>query len=123
MDKRDVSDFGVFAARAATLTYKEHAGNEGILPSSRAGRPRSRLFSIHLTMLASFACLTPTGSVLAQGQDSTPTERNALVMAELLSRVYDNYNQVYFDRRIGINLYWMMSYCYMQSNTTVRPFM
>ena len=25
--------------------------------------------------------------------------------------------------RIGINLYWMMSYCYMQSNTTVRPFM
>ena len=41
------------------------------------------------------------GPLWAQGEDSTPTERNALVIAELLERVYDNYNQVYFDRRIG----------------------
>ena len=101
MDKGDVNDLGVFAPGAVALTNREHAGNEGILPSSRVGRPRSRPFSICLAMLASFACLMPTGSVLAQGQDSTPTERNALVIAELLARVYDNYNQVYFDRRIG----------------------
>ena len=25
--------------------------------------------------------------------------------------------------RIGINLYWMLAYCYMTSNTEVRPFM
>ena len=101
MDKRDVSDFGVFAARAATLTHREPAGNEGILPSSRAACPRSRAFFFCLTALAVVACLMTTSPVLAQGQDSTPTERNALVIAELLSRVYDNYNQVYFDRRIG----------------------
>ncbi len=25
-------------------------------------------------------------------------------------------------KRIGINLYWMLSYCYMTSNTEIRPF-
>lgn len=25
--------------------------------------------------------------------------------------------------RIGINLYWMMAYCYSESNTEIRPFM
>ncbi|MCY4254916.1 MAG: hypothetical protein OXE51_02145 [Gammaproteobacteria bacterium] len=54
--------------------------------------------------LAAVACwflLAPAAPVFAQGQDSTPTERDVLVLAELLARVYDNYNQVYFDRRIG----------------------
>lgn len=37
--------------------------------------------------------------VLAQGQDSTPGERNLLVMAELLPGHYDNVNQNYFDQR------------------------
>lgn len=35
----------------------------------------------------------------AQGQDSTPGERNLLVMAELLPGIYDNSNQHYFDQR------------------------
>jgi hypothetical protein len=35
--------------------------------------------------------------VLAQGQDSTPGERNLLVMAELLPGHYDNVNQNYFE--------------------------
>lgn len=35
----------------------------------------------------------------SQGQDSTPGERNVLVMAELLPGVYDNVNQSYFDGR------------------------
>lgn len=39
------------------------------------------------------------GMVLAQGQDSTPGERNLLVMAELLPGHYDNVNQHYFDGR------------------------
>ncbi|MFZ9479124.1 MAG: CpcT/CpeT family chromophore lyase, partial [Steroidobacteraceae bacterium] len=36
---------------------------------------------------------------LAQGQDSTPGERNLRVMAELLPGLYDNVNQSYFDGR------------------------
>lgn len=36
---------------------------------------------------------------LAQGQDSTPGQRNLLVMAELLPGDYDNANQAYFDGR------------------------
>lgn len=38
-------------------------------------------------------------AALAQGQDSTPGERNLLVMAELLPGEYDNANQAYFDGR------------------------
>jgi hypothetical protein len=36
---------------------------------------------------------------MAQGQDSTPAERNLLIMAELLPGIYDNANQSYFDKR------------------------
>jgi hypothetical protein len=49
-----------------------------------------------------FACLAGfflAGDVSAQGQDSTPGERNMLVMAELLPGHYDNVNQHYFDGR------------------------
>lgn len=35
----------------------------------------------------------------AQGQDSTPAERNLRIMAELLPGEYDNANQHYFDQR------------------------
>ena len=38
----------------------------------------------------------------AQGQDSTPAERNLLIMAELLPGIYDNSNQAYFDGRRGL---------------------
>ncbi|MDE0129901.1 MAG: hypothetical protein OXQ86_10095 [Gammaproteobacteria bacterium] len=58
----------------------------------------------NLKSLLAVACLVtllPAAPVFAQGEDSTPTERDVLVLAELLTRVYDNYNQVYFDRRIG----------------------
>ena len=51
--------------------------------------------------LICFACCAYSALALAQGQDSTPTERNTQVVAELLARVFDNYNQVYFDRRLG----------------------
>ena len=51
-----------------------------------------------MIFFAFFACPALT---LAQGQDSTPTKRNTQVVAELLARVFDNYNQVYFDRRRG----------------------
>ena len=54
-----------------------------------------------LPALAGLAWMLAAGPAFAQGQDSTPTERNAMVIAELLARVYDNYNQVYFDRRLG----------------------
>jgi hypothetical protein len=37
--------------------------------------------------------------VSAQGQDSTPGERNLAIMAGLLPGVYDNVNQAYFDGR------------------------
>ena len=40
--------------------------------------------------------------VFAQGQDSTPAERNLLIMAEMLPGVYDNANQAYFDERRGL---------------------
>ena len=40
------STLGVFTAGAAALTRWEHAGNEGILPSSRARRPRSQACSM-----------------------------------------------------------------------------
>ncbi|WP_409413054.1 hypothetical protein [Altererythrobacter sp. MF3-039] len=38
---------------------------------------------------------------IAQGQDSTRAERDALVIAKLLEGRYDNANQAYFDRRLG----------------------
>lgn len=36
---------------------------------------------------------------MAQGQDSTPAQRNLLIISELLPGVYDNVNQHYFERR------------------------
>lgn len=66
-----------------------------------SGRGRPRAFHGGRVVLAGMACLAVTTQALAQGQDTTPTERNVLVIAELLARVYDNYNQVYFDRRLG----------------------
>lgn len=39
---------------------------------------------------------------LGQGQDSTPAERNLLVMAQMLPGEYDNANQHYFDKRRGL---------------------
>lgn len=36
---------------------------------------------------------------MAQGQDSTPGQRNLLIMTELLPGIYDNANQNYFDTR------------------------
>ncbi|MFZ9993925.1 MAG: CpcT/CpeT family chromophore lyase [Steroidobacteraceae bacterium] len=50
-------------------------------------------------ILLQFTCLT---RAWAQGQDSTPGERNLLVMAELLPGHYDNVNQHYFDGRRGL---------------------
>lgn len=41
-------------------------------------------------------------TVFAQGQDSTPAERNLLIMAEILPGIYDNANQAYFDQRRGL---------------------
>ena len=38
----------------------------------------------------------------AQGQDSTPTERDIMVLAEMLPGVYDNQEQVYFDGRTNV---------------------
>lgn len=37
----------------------------------------------------------------AQGQDSTPWERDLLVITEMLPGQYDNWNQYYFERRRG----------------------
>lgn len=39
----------------------------------------------------------------AQGQDGTRAERNLQVMATLLPGTYDNANQAYFDRRLGLS--------------------
>ncbi len=63
--------------------------------------PVGRVFALSMLALAGPLGLLGAGPALAQGEDSTPTERNTMVLAELLARVYDNYNQVYFDRRIG----------------------
>lgn len=49
--------------------------------------------------LASATAVWLAPAALAQGQDSTPGERNLLVMAELLPGIYDNVNQNYFDTR------------------------
>jgi len=41
-------------------------------------------------------------AALAQGQDSTPGERNLRLLAALLPGAYDNANQHYFDKRRGL---------------------
>ncbi|WP_446830071.1 hypothetical protein [Candidatus Foliamicus sp.] len=73
---------------------------DSIARAARAGGCFARYRCV-LPALAGMAWMLAASPTLAQGEDSTPTERNALVIAELLARVYDNYNQVYFDRRIG----------------------
>ena len=42
------------------------------------------------------------GLALAQGMDSTIPERDTLVIAEMLPGIYDNREQVYFNRRTGV---------------------
>jgi hypothetical protein len=51
-----------------------------------------------LAILAATLALAPE-AVFAQGQDSTPGDRDLMVMAELLPGRYDNWNQNYFDGR------------------------
>jgi hypothetical protein len=53
-------------------------------------------------ILLSLFMAAPSLSV-AQGQDSSPAERNLLVLAELLPGVYDNVNQHYFESRRGVS--------------------
>ncbi len=43
--------------------------------------------------------MTAPSFAFAQGQDSTPGERNILIMADMLPGIYDNVNQNYFDGR------------------------
>ena len=43
--------------------------------------------------------LFPGPKAWAQGQDSTPTERDIMVIAEMFPGRYDNSNQNYFDQR------------------------
>jgi hypothetical protein len=53
-----------------------------------------------LMMIGVVLCASLCGPrAFAQGQDSTPGERNLRVMAELLPGLYDNVNQSYFDSR------------------------
>ncbi|MBO6505863.1 MAG: hypothetical protein JJ850_02280 [Kordiimonadaceae bacterium] len=56
---------------------------------------RSKIFTALVAMAAS------TGA-MAQGQDSTPGERNLLVLSELLPGIYSSANQALFDARRGI---------------------
>jgi hypothetical protein len=62
-------------------------------PTRAAGQTVQRLVALAMLLAAT------AGTAWAQGQDSTPGERNLLVMAELLPGVYDNVNQAYFDGR------------------------
>ncbi len=55
--------------------------------------------SIFLSVLV--ASVASSGA-LAQGQDSTPGERNLLVLSELLPGIYSSANQALFDARRGI---------------------
>ncbi len=48
-----------------------------------------------------FAWLLASGSLLAQGQDSTTFERNLQVISTLIAGGFDNANQSYFDFRTG----------------------
>ena len=45
---------------------------------------------------------TLSGQVFAQGQDTTPTERDIMVLAEMLPGVYDSEEQVYFENRTNV---------------------
>ena len=60
-----------------------------------------RHFALAAVIVLGPAAFAP--AALAQGQDSTPAERNLLIMAELLPGTYDNANQNYFDGRRGLD--------------------
>lgn len=51
---------------------------------------------------SALVALTVSTGTLAQGQDSTPGERNLLVLSELLPGIYSSANQALFDARRGI---------------------
>lgn len=52
-------------------------------------------------MLAAMLAVAPA-TAFAQGQDSTPAERDIMVLGEMLSGTFDNREQVYFDQRGGV---------------------
>ncbi len=57
------STLGVFTAGAAALTRWEHAGSEGILPATRARRPRSQACSMQARASPpSFPGMVPGGT-------------------------------------------------------------
>ncbi|MEM7280282.1 MAG: hypothetical protein AAF438_01435 [Pseudomonadota bacterium] len=60
------------------------------------------MFSFRALLIASYVFFTCGGTASAQGEDSTRYERDAQVISQLLPGVYDNYNQVYFDGRMGL---------------------
>jgi hypothetical protein len=49
--------------------------------------------------LLAITMLAVPSAAWAQGQDSTPAERDIMVIAEMLPGIYDNVEQVYFDQR------------------------
>lgn len=49
-----------------------------------------------------FMAAVASSTAFAQGQDSTPGERNLLVLSELLPGIYSSANQALFDARRGI---------------------
>jgi len=53
-------------------------------------------------LFAVLAVLGLSGPAWSQGMDSTPAERDLMVIAEMLPGIYDNREQVYFDRRTGV---------------------
>jgi hypothetical protein len=59
-----------------------------------------RIYRFHFPLL--LGLLVPLDLALAQGEDGTRYERDAQVISQLLPGVYDNYNQVYFDGRAGL---------------------
>lgn len=53
-------------------------------------------------LASALAALVVALGALAQGQDSTPGERNLLVLSELLPGIYSSANQALFDARRGV---------------------
>jgi hypothetical protein len=63
--------------------------------------------TLHRTLNATVAAtltlaLLASPSIRAQGQDGTPAQRDIMVLAEMLPGIYDNNEQVYFDKRRGL---------------------
>jgi hypothetical protein len=52
--------------------------------------------------LTALIALAWAGQAMAQGQDSTTTERDVMVLAEMLPGVYDSQEQVYFEGRANV---------------------